>query len=47
MLLYVWEELSYEEISETMGITLEAVKSVLHRAKETLQEKLAKYVKRS
>ena len=47
VILARYEELSYEEIAETMGITLEAVKSVLHRAKETLKEKLAAYVKRS
>lgn len=46
VILARYEELSYEEIAETMGISLEAVKSVLHRAKETLKEKLLHFVKR-
>ena len=41
-----YEDMSYEEISEVMNLSLEAVKSALHRAKETLKEKLARYVKR-
>lgn len=45
VILARYEELSYEEIAETMGITLEAVKSVLHRAKETLKEKLRAYLR--
>ena len=46
VILARFEELSYEEIAETMGISLEAVKSVLHRAKEALKEKLARFLKR-
>jgi len=46
VLLARYEELSYEEISAAMGISLEAVKSVLHRARESLKEKLGRYVKR-
>lgn len=46
VILARYEELSYEEIAETMGISLEAVKSVLHRAKEGLKEKLARFLKR-
>ncbi len=43
VLLARFHDMSYEEIAETMGLTLEAVKSVLHRAKESLQRRLAKY----
>lgn len=46
VILARYEELSYEEIAATMGISLEAVKSVLHRAKDGLKEKLAKHVQR-
>ncbi|HYE99052.1 MAG TPA: sigma factor-like helix-turn-helix DNA-binding protein [Planctomycetota bacterium] len=40
-----FEEMSYEEIAETMGLSLEAVKSVLFRAKENLKQSLARYVR--
>ena len=46
VLLARFEELSYEEICKVMDLSLEAVKSLLHRAKETLKEKLGPYVKR-
>jgi DNA-directed RNA polymerase specialized sigma24 family protein len=35
--------MSYDEIAETMGMSLEAVKSVLFRAKENLKQALSKY----
>jgi len=45
VLLARYEELSYQEIAETMGVSLEAVKSLLFRAKENLQQALGKFVK--
>ncbi|MCH8274552.1 MAG: sigma-70 family RNA polymerase sigma factor [Armatimonadetes bacterium] len=39
------EGLSYEEISEVMGITVEAVRSRLARARQHLRQKLAPYLK--
>lgn len=35
-----YEELSYKEISEIMGVTLPSVESLIHRAKKNLQKKL-------
>ena len=43
VLLARYEELSYTEIAETLGLSLEAVKSLLFRAKENLQHSLAKF----
>ncbi len=40
VILRRYEELSYEEIAQTMGISLSAVKSLLNRAKENLKEAL-------
>ena len=37
-----WEALSYEEIGAVMKISRKAVKSLLHRAREAMKEKLAK-----
>ena len=45
VLLARYQEMSYEEIAETLGLTLEAVKSVLFRAKENLKLSLAKYAR--
>ncbi len=47
VLLARYQEMSYEEISEAMGLSMEAVKSVIHRAKETLQQRLAKHARES
>jgi RNA polymerase sigma-70 factor (ECF subfamily) len=47
VLLARYEEMSYDEIADTMGLSLEAVKSVLFRAKENLQQLLAKYARGS
>ena len=38
------EELSYEEIAEVLGLSLPATKSLIHRARETLKEKLKPYL---
>jgi RNA polymerase sigma-70 factor (ECF subfamily) len=37
LLLYVVKEMSYEEIAETLGVTLSAVKSRIRRAREVLK----------
>lgn len=41
VILHRFHHLSYEEITEVLGISLPAVKSRLHRAKLALQKKLA------
>lgn len=40
IVLRYWHELSYEEIAETLGLTVAAVKSRLHRARKQLAEYL-------
>jgi RNA polymerase sigma-70 factor (ECF subfamily) len=45
ILLREYEELSYEEIAEVLGITLEAVRSRLARARNWLRIRLAPYIK--
>ena len=40
VLLCRYEELSYEAIAEILGCSVNAVKSLLHRAKMSLKEKL-------
>ena len=42
-LLYQFEEMSYQEIAEVLGISEKAVERRLYHAKEALKEKLAKY----
>lgn len=39
------EELSYEEISEVLGCSLSATKSLIHRGRETLKQKLKPYLR--
>lgn len=41
VLLYYYEEMSYAEIAETMGISTKAVENSLRRAKQTIKKKLA------
>lgn len=43
VVLYRYDQLSYEEIAEVMGCSVYAVKSLLHRAKINLKEKLTGY----
>lgn len=43
VLLQRFEGLSYEEIAEVLGCSLQAVKSLLNRAKESLKNKLASF----
>jgi RNA polymerase sigma-70 factor, ECF subfamily len=39
------EEFSYEEIAQVVGCSLSATKSLIHRARETLKEKLKPYLR--
>ena len=45
VLLCRQEELSYEEIAEVLGCSLSATKSLIHRGRETLKEKLKPYLR--
>lgn len=40
-----YDDLSYQEISEVMNLSLSSVESLIHRAKVGLQKKLANYYK--
>jgi RNA polymerase sigma-70 factor (ECF subfamily) len=45
ILLCRQNELSYEEIAKVLGCTLSATKSLIHRGRETLKERLKPYLK--
>lgn len=45
VILYRYDQLSYAEIAKVIGCSIKAVKSLLHRAKINLKEKLAEYFK--
>ena len=45
MVLCRQDELSYEEIAEVLECSLPATKSLIHRARETLKQKLKPYLK--
>jgi len=45
ILLCRQDELSYEEIAEILGCSLSATKSLIHRGRETLKDKLKSYLK--
>ncbi|HEY3931343.1 MAG TPA: sigma-70 family RNA polymerase sigma factor [Verrucomicrobiae bacterium] len=45
ILLCRQEELSYEEIAEVLNCSLSATKSLIHRGRETLKEKLKPYLR--
>jgi len=45
ILLCRQDELSYEDISEVLGCSLSATKSLIHRGRETLKEKLKPYLR--
>ena len=45
ILLCRQDELSYEEIAEVLGCSLSATKSLIHRGRETLKEKLKPYLR--
>ena len=44
ILLCRQDELSYEEIAEILGCSLSATKSIIYRGRETLKEKLKRYL---
>jgi RNA polymerase sigma-70 factor (ECF subfamily) len=43
LVLHYWHDLSYQEISETTGMTISAIKSRLHRARLMLAEAMSKH----
>ena len=45
ILLCRQDELSYDEIARVLGCSLSATKSLIHRGRETLKEKLKPYLK--
>lgn len=45
LLLCRQEELSYEQIAEVLGCSLSATKSLIHRGRETLRQKLKPYLR--
>jgi RNA polymerase sigma-70 factor (ECF subfamily) len=45
ILLFKEKEMSYDEISKILGVSLSATKSLIHRGRETLKEKLKPYLK--
>jgi len=45
VILHRYHDISYEEIADTLGISLAAVKSRLHRARLNLKESLKEYVR--
>lgn len=45
ILLCRQEELSYEEIADILGCSVSATKSLIHRGRETLKEKLKAYLR--
>jgi len=45
ILLCRQEELSYEEIADVLGCSLSATKSLIHRGRETLKQKLKPYLR--
>lgn len=45
LLLCRQEDLSYEQISEVLGCSLSATKSLIHRGRETLKQKLKPYLR--
>ena len=44
ILLCRQDDVSYEEIAEILGCSLSATKSIIHRGRETLKEKLKPYL---
>ena len=39
------DELSYEEIAQVLGCSVSATKSLIHRGRETLKQKLKPYLR--
>ena len=46
LILYKYEQLSYDEIARITGLSAKAVKSLLHRARTNLKEQLSDYFKK-
>ena len=44
ILLCRQDELSYEEIAEVLGCSVSATKSLIHRGRETLKQRLKPYL---
>jgi len=42
-LMYLFENLSYRQISETTGKSLNSVRSDIHRARQTIKDKVKEY----
>ena len=47
VILHRYEGLSYQEIAQSMGLSLSAVESLLHRAKKGLRQRLGPYLEGS
>ena len=45
LLLWQQEEMAYEDIAKVLGCSLSAVKSLIHRARETLKARLKPYLR--
>jgi RNA polymerase sigma-70 factor (ECF subfamily) len=45
LILAKYDELPYDQIGQVLGISEKAVKSLVHRARETLRERLAPFLK--
>ena len=45
ILLCRQDELSYEDIAEVLGCSISATKSLIHRGRETLKQKLKPYLR--
>ena len=45
ILLCRGDELSYEDIADVLGCSLSATKSLIHRGRETLKQKLKPYLR--
>ena len=44
LVLFHFEELSYQDIADTLGVSLSKVKTDIHRGRETLRKLLARHV---
>ncbi len=45
ILLFTWEDLSYDEIAKVLGCSLQATKSLIFRARESLKRQLKPYLR--
>ena len=45
ILLCRQEDVSYEEIAEILGVSVSATKSLIHRGRETLKQRLRPYLR--